>query len=315
MRGAPAHAPTFERAFLAPRYWPMWLVLGLLWLLAWMPWPVRSGLAALLGVFARVGTRKRRGIARVNLGLCFPNLDKAARERILRRHFRYRLRSVLDYGILWWGSARRIRRLVPIDGEAHLRDPYQAGRAVILLTCHTAVLDFGAAVLGLDYRGVGIVKPARNPLVDWLMQRGRQRFQGIVYTRDQGLRAIVSALRNGAFLYLLPDEDLGERNTTFAPFYGIQAATLTTLSRLAQITDAVVVPSYTRYVPGTGRYEQVMLPALTEFPSGDLQQDAARMNQVIEQLIDLAPEQYMWTMRRFRTRPDGGQNPYDQVGI
>lgn len=313
--GAPVHIPPFRRSFLSPRYWPTWLALAWLWLLAWLPWPVRSGLGALFGALARVGTRKRREIARVNLRLCFPELDDAARERMLRRHFRYRLRSLLDYGLLWWGSSRRIGKLVRVSGEQHLRVPYESGRAVILLTCHSLMLDFGAAVLVRRFRGVGLVKPVRNAVVDWVMQRGRQRFLSSLYARDQGLRPVIAALQAGAFFYYLPDEDLGERNATFAPFFGVQAATLTTLSRLARITDAVVVPAYTRYVPGTGRYEQVLLPPMTNFPSGDLQVDAARMNQEIERLISLAPEQYMWTMRRFRTRPDGGPNPYDQAGV
>lgn len=318
-RPAPAaehvHIPQFRSAFLAPRYWPTWLALGLLRVLAWLPWQVRAALAHLIARVAMAGARKRRAIARVNLDLCFPNLDEAARERLLRRHFYLRLRSALDYGLLWWGSSRRIGRLVRVQGEEHLRIPYQAGRAVILLTCHSLMLDFGATVLVRNYQGIGVVKPARNGLVDWIMQRGRQRFLSTLYPRGRGLRSVIAGLRAGAFLYYLPDEDQGDRNTTFAPFFGVPAATLTALSRLARVTDAVVVPAYTRYVEGTGRYEQILLPALSDFPSDDLQQDAARMNRVIEQLIALAPEQYMWTMRRFRTRPDGGPNPYDQAGV
>lgn len=312
---ASAHIPQFRRSFLGPRCWPAWLALGLLWTLAWMPWQLRSGLARVLTGIALAGARKRREIARVNLKLCFPQLDEAARERLLRQHFYYRLRSVLDYGVLWWGSARRIGKLIHTRGEDHLRLPYEAGRPVILLTCHSLMLDFGAAHLVLRYRGIGVVKPARNALVDWMMQRGRRRFLSTLYARGRGLRDVIAGLRAGAFLYYLPDEDQGDRRATFAPFFGVPAATLTALSRLVRITDAVVVPAYTRYVAGTGRYEQTLLPALDNFPSGDLQRDAARMNQVIEQLIALAPEQYMWTMRRFRTRPDGGSNPYDQAGV
>lgn len=313
--GAQVHLPRFRAAFLGPRFWPTWFALGLLWLLMWFPWPVRSLLAALFGTLGRLSSRKRREIARVNLQLCYPQLDDAARAQLLRRHFRCRLRSVLDYGVLWWGSVRRIGKLVRITGEAHFRASYAAGRPVILLTCHSLMLDFGAAALVSRYRAVGLVKPARNPLLDWVMQRRRQRFGGDLHTRSQGIRPVIAALRSGAFFYYLPDEDLGGREGTFAPFFGIEAATLTALSRIARITGAVVVPAYTRYVSGTGRYEQVLFPALENFPSGDLRADATRMNQEIEKLIALAPEQYMWTMRRFRTRPDGEPNPYDRAGV
>lgn len=309
------HRPSFRPCFLAPRFWPTWFALALLWLLRWLPWPVRSGIAFAFGAVARLSSRKRREIARVNLRLCYPQFSESEREQLLRRHFRYRARSVLDYGVLWWGSSRRIGKLVRIQGEEHLREPLAAGRAVILLTCHTLMLDYGAAALVRRYPGVGLVKPARNAVVDWVMQRGRQRFLSRVFARAQGLRPIIAGLREGAFFYYLPDEDLGDRNATFAPFFGVEAATLTTLGRLARITDAVVVPAHTRYLPGTGRYVQVLSPPLAQFPSGDPRTDAMRMNQEIEKLIALAPEQYMWTMRRFRTRPDGGPNPYDRAGV
>ncbi len=313
--GAQSISPPFRAAFLGPRFWPTWLALWLLWLLSWLPWPVRSALAAAFGPLARLSSRKRREIVRVNLRLCYPQLDEPARERLLRLHFRYRLRSVLDYGLLWWGSARRIGKLVRIRGEEHFRAPHDRGRTVILLTCHSLMLDFGAAALVSRYLAVGLIKPARNPLVDWVMQRRRQRFGGYLHSRTQGIRPIIAALRAGAFFYYLPDEDLGDRGSTFAPFFRTEAATLTALSRIAKITDAVVVPAFTRYLPGRGHYEQVLFPALENFPSGDLRADATRMNREIEKLIALAPEQYMWTMRRFRTRPDGGPNPYDRAGV
>lgn len=310
-----SYLPPFRTAFLGPRYWGVWLALALVWLLAWMPWRLRGVLAVALGGLALRLSRKRREIARVNLRLCFPECSDAERERMLREHFRCRMRAALDYGILWWGSARRLRRVVELDGERHFRKHHDKGRPVILLTCHSLMLDFGAAALTTRYPGIGLVKPARNPLVDWFLQRARQRFNARLCTRDQGLRPIIRGLRGGAFFYYLPDEDLGGRDSVFAPFFGVEAATLSTLGRLAKLTDAVVIPAYTRYVPGTGRYRQHLFPALKNFPSGDPQRDAERMNRELEKLIALAPEQYMWTMRRFRTRPDGGPNAYDEAGV
>jgi len=310
-----SYRPRFRAGFLAPRYWGVWLGAALVWLLALLPWRLREALAVPLGDLARRLGRKRREIARVNLGLCYPHLSASQRERMLRDHFRCRMRAVLDYGILWWGSERRLRRLITIVGEQHFREHHDRGRAIIVLVPHSLMLDFGAAILGIHFSGLAVVKEARNPLADWLLQRARQRFKGRVCTRAQGLRPILRGMRGGAFFHYSPDEDLGTRDAVFAPFFGVPAATLSTLGRLATLTDAVVLPGYTRYVPGTGRYEQHLFPALSDFPTGDPQRDAARMNEEVEKLIALAPAQYLWTMRRFRTRPDGGRNAYYEAGV
>ena len=303
-----AHAPGFEARFLSPRHWGTWFGLALLWLVSWLPWPLRSALAWCLGWIGYWTGGRRRRFARINLELCFPDLSAAERRRLLRRHYFVRMRTMLDYGILWWGSAGRIRRLVRLKGDNHFRKHHAKGRPIILLTCHSLGLDFGAARLTLEFPGIGLVKRARNPLADWLVQRGRTRFNAALSLREQGLRPIVRAVRGGAFFYYLPDEDLGQRNAVFAPFFGVPAATLTTLGRLARLCDAVVIPSFTYYV--RGRYENVLFPPLEHFPGDSPASDAVRMNGHIEQLIQLAPAQYMWTMRLFKTRPDGGPAPY-----
>lgn len=306
------HVPRLRAAFLAPRHWIAWLGVCLLWVLTWMPWPVRAAIALPLGELAYRLSRKRRGIADVNLVLCFPHLSQAQRRDMLRRHFRCRMRSALDYGVLWWGSAGRIRRLVRVQGDQHFRKYHEKGHPVILLTAHSLGLDFGAAALTTRFPGVGLVKRARNPVADWLIQRGRTRFNARLVLREKGLRPVVRAVRSGWFFYYLPDEDMGGRGgSVFAPFFGQPAATLTALGRLARMCDAVVVPSFTYYVPGTGRYEHRMFPALENFPTGDAQRDAQRMNQELEKLIGLAPEQYMWTMRLFKTRPPGESGVYE----
>ncbi len=302
------YTPRFRAAFLGPRYWPAWLVLGVLWLIGWLPWPLRSALAWSSAWIGYWRGRKRREVARVNLALCFPELSEAQRRRLLFKHYYARARILLDYSILWWGSATRIRRLVRLKGDNHFRKHHAKGRPIILLTCHALALDFGAARLTLDFPGIGMVKRASSPLGDWLMQRGRTRFNGALTLREQGLRPLIRGVRGGAFLYYLPDEDLGERSAVFAPFFGVPAATLTTLGRLARLCNAVVIPSMTYYA--RGRYHNVLFPPLENFPGQSPQSDAERMNRELEKLVRLAPAQYMWTMRLFRTRPDGAPSPY-----
>lgn len=309
-RAAPSRAPTFAWSYLAPRHWPVWFGLGVLWLLTWLPWPVRSAISSVFGTLAWALSGKRRRIADINLQWCLPELDARQRAVMIRRHFRYKLRVLLDYPILWWGSRRRVRRLIRLQGEEHYRIHHEQGRPVILLTPHTVALDAGGAAMSLRYPGLGMFKPAGHPLANWLMAWGRTRFGAQVVARNEGLMRAVRLTRGGKFLYYLADEDLGERHSVFAPFFGVPAATLHTLGRLAKACNAVVVPIATYYEPRRGRYVTHLLPAMEHFPTGSVEEDAARMNQELEKLIRLCPEQYLWTMKLFKTRPAGESPPY-----
>ncbi len=302
--------PVFDKQLLAPRYWPVWAGIGLLWLLRWVPWPVRSALAWPLGLLACWTDGKRRTITRINLQKCFPGLSSRQLRRLVRQHFYYKIRIALDLGILCWGSERRLRRLVRMRGEEHIKSHLEAGTAVIWLTCHMLALEYGALRISLDYSGVGLVKAAKNPLADWLLQRMRTRFNAILYTREHGLRPVIKAVRRGIMFYYLPDEDLGGPDSLFVPFFAATASTLSTLGGLARLCRARVTPSVAYYEPGTGRYVMQFFPALQDFPTADRREDAARMNQELEKLISIQLPQYMWSMKLFKHQPAGETPPY-----
>ncbi len=308
------YPPPFSWAFFSPRFWATWLGLGLLGLLALLPGGLRRWLGEALGDLAYARHHKRRAIVATNLAWCFPELEEQQRKALARDFFRRMAHSFLDYGVLWWGSCRRIDRLVQLEGGEHLQAQLSAGRPVILLTSHNVGLDFGAAALTRHFPSVGLVKRARNPLFDWFMAKGRTRFFGVLYRREEGMRPVLRAIRQGHAFYYLPDEDLGPENSIFVPFFGVQTATINALSRLAKMSGAAVLPFVTIYRPTQGDYVARVLPPLDAFPSGDTQADTVRMNQELEKLIRQAPEQYMWSMRIFQTRPDGAPPPYLMKG-
>jgi lauroyl/myristoyl acyltransferase len=175
-------------------------------------------------------------------------------------------------------------------------------------------LDLGGIAYSMDHPLVTIFKKGRNPLLNWLISRGRARFGALTYERADPMRLPVKATRAGYALYYLADEDLGPELSLFAPFFGIPAATVPALGRLARMCNAVVLPYMPHYDAATGRYTGRLFPALEGFPSGDELEDTARMNAAIEGLVRLAPEQYMWSLRIFQTRPDGSPPPYVMKG-
>ncbi len=307
------YKPKFEWRFLGPGFWPVWLSAGLLWLLTLAPAWVRQRLAKWLARWVLIRHRKRRQIVDTNLALCFPGKSARARRIMMRRFMEYAAMAILDYGLLWFGGPRRLNKRIVLLGAEHIERPYLSDRRIILLSCHTPGLEYGAMAITRRYPTVGLVKPARNPLIEWLVARGRTRFNSRLIERSSGIRQVIKAIRRKNLFYYLPDEDLGAtQHSEFLPFFGVPTATITSLGRLADMTHALIVPCITRFNRKQDRYEVQCYPALTHFPSGDASEDARTMNRVIEQMIREAPEQYMWSFRLFQTRPDKQASPYER---
>lgn len=303
----------FQSRFLLPRYWPTWAGLSLLAVSRYLPARLRAGIGTVLGeLYFRISS-KRRQIAQINIDLCFSQLPAGARRRLVRRHFHALSQCLLDLGWLWWASPKSMDRRIQVAGFEHYATQRAQGKNLILLTCHTTALDVGGVMLSRQDPYVALFKPVKNALIDWFVARSRTRFDARVFPRSGGLLPLVKAVKQGAVMYYLPDEDLGLDDAVFAPFFGVPAATLTTLGRLARLCDAVVLPCFARLLPRGRGYEVRLGPPLERFPSGDALTDATRMNREIEQGIEAMPEQYMWTFKRFKTRPHGDPAPYDRA--
>ncbi len=299
----------FRLSYLAPRFWHIWLGLGLFALVGQLPRGARHALGGYLGARFYGRRPKRRQITLDNLARCFPERDDVERERMADCYFRLFGIVLIDYSLLWWGSERRLRRLIRVEGEEHILRSRASGRGVILCTGHSIALDFGVTAISMRHPGAGPMKPARNPLINWFVIRGRTRFLGRVFARDAGIRAVVRQARQGNLVYYLPDEDLGStQKTVLAPFFGVPKGTLTALGRLARACNAEVLPCMSYLEPESGTYVTRIDPPLEGFPSGDEQADAVWMNAELERLIRRAPDQYFWSMRIFQTAvpPEGG---------
>ncbi|SCZ51971.1 lauroyl-KDO2-lipid IV(A) myristoyltransferase [Thiohalomonas denitrificans] len=254
---------------------------------------------------------KRRGISSINLQLCFPEKSDSERDSMVRECFCMLGQSVLDYGVFWWRSSAYLERLIRLEGLEHVQRELDAGRGVVLLVTHSLFLDAGGLAISRKIPVVGMFNRAKNPLVDWFIARGRIRFAGGgLISREEGLRPGIRALRAGISFYYLADEDLGAEHSRFVPFFGIPRATITALPRLAKVSKAAVVPLTSYWDREKKCYVAKCLPALENYPSGEEEADLKRMSAANEALIKLAPEQYMWQFRLFKTRPQGEVSPY-----
>ncbi len=253
----------------------------------------------------------RRRIAHTNLAMCFPQWSDSERKRVARAHFQAFSRSFLDRFILWYGARERIVELCRLENIEHFLEPVRAGRPVIVLAPHFVGIDAGGIRLLLEHPKIAsMYARQKSEALNDAMTRGRSRFQGTMLLRNEGLRPAVRWLREGGVFYFLPDMDLGGRDALFVPFFGVPAATVTSVARLAKLTGAVVVPLVTR-LTDTG-YVACFYPAWQDHPVDDLPAATRQMNAFIESRVLEMPEQYLWTHRRFKTRPPGEASPYDR---
>lgn len=282
-------------------------VVGLLWALHWLPLPLLRGLGWVLGRLLYAVGRERRRVALTNLRLCFPQWSEAEREAVARRHFVAFARAFLDRTLGWWASPQRLHRLIRLKGGEHLKDPQ--GRPTILLAPHFVGLDAGGTAMTLATPLVSVYSNQKNPVFNEVLLQGRLRFNApILMSRQDGMRKAIKALKDGYPFYYLPDMDFGEKDSIFAPFFGVPAATITGVSRLARLTGARVVPCITRQV--SDGYEVELLPPWDNYPGESVEADTAFMNRFIEGQVLRMPEQYFWLHKRFKTRPAGEQRYY-----
>jgi KDO2-lipid IV(A) lauroyltransferase len=293
-----------------PRYWMSWFGLAMLRVISLMPLPLLWLLGGALGGALYYLHAPRRHIVLRNVGSCFPGIGQAAQRRMARRHFRGLGQAALSSGIAYWASRRRLERLFHCTGYEHYTRALAQQRPVILLTAHFFGVEMGGIFLSRAHPMADMYRRMKNRLYDEVFRRGRTRFGGMVVERQEGLKPVIRAMRQGVTFYYLPDQDPGRHNTAFIPFFGVPAATLTALGRLARVTNAIVVPCFTRQLPYGAGYEVMFKPALENFPTDDEIADATRMNRVIEDAVREMPEQYFWVHKRFKTRPEGEPDFY-----
>jgi len=298
--------PGFKPALLHPRYWLMWFGLGLLWLVVLLPYPLLLRLGRLLGWAMYLAMRERREIARINLELCFPQWSAARRAAVLRENFASNGIALFEMAMAWWWPPRRLAKLARIEGLEHLQQAAAAGQGVVLMSLHFTTLEIGAALLGQRVTIDGMYREHRNAAFDYVQRRGRERHNAdAIAVEREDVRSMLKSLRKGRGIWYAPDQDYGRKASVFVPLFGVTAATVTATATFARLGKALVVPFTQTRLPGAQGYLLTVHPPLENFPMGDEEADALRINQWVEQQILLQPEQYMWVHRRFKTRPEG----------
>ena len=286
------------------------VVLLLMRMLGYLPLPWLRALGVALGWLLHALVKRRRQVALTNLTLCFPRLSPTERGRLVKAHFRAFAQAWLDRAWLWHGSSDQVKQRVRLCGDLSvLQDDRQP---VVIFAPHFVGLDVGWTMLALslDRALTTIYTQQSNEVIDRWVAQGRSRWGRVrLFRREAGVKTIISALRQGEALYLLPDMNFGTEESLFVPFYGVSAATVPSLGRFAQLGRAKVVPVISRLTPKG--YDVEVLEAWDDYPTGDVQADMTSMNRRLEHMIDTMPEQYYWVHQRFKSRPPGEESVYE----
>jgi Kdo2-lipid IVA lauroyltransferase/acyltransferase len=290
--------------FWHPRYWVMWISIGLLRLAALLPYSSILALGRSLGRLLRHLSPSRQRIVDINLKKCFPEFDTAKLNQIKTQCYDNIGISLMEMAICWWWKAEKLEPMVEIRGQHHIDKVLESGRGVILLTGHFTSLEIGARLLTLFMPVQVMYRAQRNRLFDSYLFTRRSRYFVNTVSR-KNTRRLLKGIKTGIPTWYAPDQDFRRERNAFVPFMGIQTATITATSRLAQSSGGVILPYFPeRKLDGSGYILWIGEPIET-IPSGNDENDAVAINQSIEKFIQLHPAQYAWVHQRFKTRPPG----------
>jgi len=253
--------------------------------------------------------KRRRNIVNTNLKLAFPEWDTAERESKTKQVLFDNMLGLVETAKAYSRPPESFRSKTTFKNVEILQAAIDEGRGVLLLGAHYSHLDYGGSLLSMICSPNVIYRPNNNALMDHYIKQGRLSFIDNVIERSD-MRSIAKTLKQGKIVWYPPDQDYGKKHSVYAPFFGVNAASIIATSRLVRFNKSpVVVMSVYRH-ENSDHYTLEFHAIDEEFPSGDDVKDATLVNQALEHCIRTAPTQYMWTHRRFKTQPEGRAKLY-----
>jgi Kdo2-lipid IVA lauroyltransferase/acyltransferase len=294
---------------LKPRYWLTWLGLACMYIIAHLPYRLSMVIGKLTGYLLYFFGHSRRRITTVNIGLCFPELSESEQKQLIKQ-------TTIDSGvgfaemcISWFNHQRINPEMIEIQGGQNLLNAAAEGRGVILVGAHYTTLDLGGVLVAQSHPVGVMYRSNKNPLFDLVLRNSRGKFCDTIIERGD-MRAVIRYIKKGGVMWYAPDQDYGPKQAVFAPFFGIEAATITVIPRLVKVNQSPVLILGHHRKPDSSGYMLSISEPVVDFPTGDDRADATRINGLLEGEIRKYPEQYMWLHRRFKTRPEGEEKVY-----
>ncbi|MDX1352091.1 MAG: lysophospholipid acyltransferase family protein [Thiomicrorhabdus sp.] len=308
---ATKRVPDFNNQFYAPKYWGIWLGLGLLRLFAFIPTKQKFAFGRLLGKFIYLIAAKRRHLAQANIDLCFPEKSPIERKTLIKEHFQSIGIALMEMAIVWWGDHKHNhqnaseRGLVTFIGQENLKKAQQQGKGVLILAPHFTTLELTGLFISFLTNYHAVYRPHDNPFMDYIIAKGRSiqfdNGEHVEPVSNANTRQMLKVLRAGQSMTILPDQRYRAKGHVKVPFFGVETMSNPATSKIAKMTGCAVVPTFTRRL-ANNQYEVEFLPALENFPSGDDYQDTLRLHKLYETEIRKNPAQYLWIHNRWNLK-------------
>ena len=296
--------------FIHPKFYPTWILILLMRIAVFIPFQFQVILGKVIGKLIYPFMKKLRETAYSNISNCFPEKKQPQVTLLVKQHFNAIGISLFETANAYYGSDRKIKKLLSINNKHFFSDALKDEGGIILLCSHFMPLMLGSRALLLENTIANVYRPQNNKLFDKVMVKGYTK-NGAVMIKSKDTRSILKAIKNSLPIWYAPDQDLGINNSVFAPLFGIETATASATARLAKNNNTKVIPySFIRTKHG---YEMSFDKPIKNYPSNDPIKDATTTNKILENQIIKAPEQYLWIHRRFKTRPDGQENFYNDI--
>lgn len=298
---------------MAQKAWQGTVIKGFIKLLSRLPLSIVRLLATLFAyVVYLLPTATKRTVAQ-NLATAFPSLAKPQRQQLVRQNLVATSKTFAELGAMWcWPQGKLLPLVKQVSGQEYLEAALQKKRGVIFIAPHTGNWELIGPYLSAQYPCTFLYAPPNVPSVEGFMVDSRGRFGAKLAATDaRGVRTLMQALKNNEVTVILPDQDPGKTGGVHANFFGYPARTMTLLSKLIQKTDAVPVGMVMQRQQGISNgFHLHFLPVDEAVASTDAQQATQTLNHLVEQCVNLAPEQYLWSYKRYRKPPAGYANIY-----
>lgn len=291
------------------KYAPSWMIYGIIWLFAQLPYRVLIISGKGLGQLVKNLLKSRKKIVGINTKICFPEISAIERKTLIHQHFN-ELGIMLTQTIkAFLGKTKNIEQTAIINGTEHLDVCLENNQGVLLVAGHFTALDMGGKILCKKYPIAGMYREHKHPLTEYIVTKSRLKYANKMFKRDE-LRPIIKHLKSGGILWYAPDQNYRRGQSVFVPFFGKQASTITATHQMARLSRCKVIFFHVQRNPKPPYYTLTLSPPMENFPTKEPITDTVRVNKGIEEMVKINPEEYLWVHKRFKTRPEGEENIY-----
>tara|TARA_R110002072_G_scaffold173230_2_gene327842 strand:- start:10569 stop:12176 length:1608 start_codon:yes stop_codon:yes gene_type:complete len=293
-----------------PLYLPAWLSIAILKLISMLPLKPQRKIGQALGKIAYYLLKERRLACKTNIKLCFPELNQNQQQNLVKENFKYLGIGFIESAFSWFSSDKKIEPLIEFKNIEYFEQCLNQKKGILVLAPHNYCLEIiGRFLSQKPFNITPTFRHIKNPVFNYVMQKSRTKIFNKIFFKSN-VRDMIKALKDNSMLWNAADQDFGRDHSIFAPFFNVDTATITSLSKISKITKAPILPIDYYFDENLQKYIIAFNPPLEQIPTGDFYQDAKIINSFFEKSIKLHPEQYFWVHKRFKTRPIGSPEIY-----